>query len=152
VIYLQGIQDTNKPTQAQLVFKAQNTSSEGPGSPWGGLTGNPETAKYVATPIKAGETYHVVGILDGDPNARISTLVVRPAYLEIAKSQFLSVRTFIARRDVEGPIHVGVASPNAAVIYRVRRSPDAAVPLPRGAIAGHDDSQMGKCACPADLY
>ena len=66
--YLYGTQDTENPIEALLVFHAHNNSSEGPGSPWGGLTGNPETAKYVTTPIKAGETYHVVGILDGDPN------------------------------------------------------------------------------------
>lgn len=66
--YLYGTQDTNNPTEALLVFHAHNNASEGPGSPWGALTGNPATAKFVATPIVAGQTYHVVGVLDGDPN------------------------------------------------------------------------------------
>jgi len=64
VIYLQGTQDTNNPTEAQLVFKAQNTASEGPGSPWGGNT--PATAKFVSYPISAGQTYNVVAVLDGN--------------------------------------------------------------------------------------
>jgi hypothetical protein len=36
--------------------------------PGGALTGNPATAKFVATPVVVGQTYHVVGVLDGDPN------------------------------------------------------------------------------------
>ncbi|MBX3733071.1 MAG: hypothetical protein KF791_10800 [Verrucomicrobiae bacterium] len=66
--YLYGTQDDPEPTEALLVFHAHNNASDGPGSPWGGTTGNPETAKYVAAPVRSGETYHVVGILDGDPN------------------------------------------------------------------------------------
>ena len=64
VIYLQGTQDTNNPTQAQLIFKAQNTTSDGPGSPWGGNT--TATAKYISYPIVAGQTYNVVAVLDGN--------------------------------------------------------------------------------------
>jgi len=64
VIYLQGTQDTNSPTQAQLIFKAQNTTSDGPGSPWGGNT--LATAKYISYPIVAGQTYNVVAVLDGN--------------------------------------------------------------------------------------
>lgn len=66
--YLYGTQDTDSPTEALLVFHAHNNASEGPGSPWGATTGNPATAKFVATPVQAGRTYHVVGVLDGDPN------------------------------------------------------------------------------------
>lgn len=61
--YLYGTQDTNQPNEAQLVFRAHNTTSEGPGTPWGGTT--LATSKHVITTIQAGKTYHVVGVLDG---------------------------------------------------------------------------------------
>ena len=64
VFYLYGTQDTNTPTQALLVFKANNTSSDGPGAPWGGNATN--TAKYITYPIVAGQVYHVVGVVDGN--------------------------------------------------------------------------------------
>ena len=64
VFYLYGTQDTNNPSQALLVFKANNTSSDGPGAPWGGNATN--TAKYITYPIVAGQTYHVVGVVDGN--------------------------------------------------------------------------------------
>ncbi len=62
--YLYGTQDTNTPSQALLVFKANNTSSDGPGAPWGGNT--PATAKYISYPIVAGQVYNVVGVVDGN--------------------------------------------------------------------------------------
>lgn len=65
--YLHGTQQTNNPTEAQLVFRAHNTTSEGPGTPWGGTT--LDTSKHVITTIRAGRTYHVVGVLDGSPNS-----------------------------------------------------------------------------------
>jgi Concanavalin A-like lectin/glucanases superfamily/PA14 domain len=61
--YLYGTQDTNNPTEAQLVFRAHNTSSDGPGSPWGGTTLT--TSKHVLTTIKRGQTYQVAGVIDG---------------------------------------------------------------------------------------
>jgi len=64
VIYLQGTQDTDNPTQALLVFKAQNITSDGPGSPWGGDTA--ATAKYITYPVVAGQTYNIVAVLDGN--------------------------------------------------------------------------------------
>jgi hypothetical protein len=63
-IYLYPTQATNNPTQAQLVFEAQNTSSLGAGSPWGGNTS--ATAKYIAYTIEANQVYNVVTVLDGD--------------------------------------------------------------------------------------
>ena len=62
--YLYGTQDTNNPTQALLVFKANNTSSDGPGAPWGGNATN--TAKYITYPVVAGQVYNVVGVVDGN--------------------------------------------------------------------------------------
>lgn len=64
--YLYGTQDTNNPSEALLVFTAHNNASEGPGTPWGALTGNPATAKFVSVPVQAGKTYNVVGVLNGD--------------------------------------------------------------------------------------
>jgi hypothetical protein len=64
VLYLYGTQDTNNPAQAQLVFKANNTSSDGPGAPWGGNTA--ATAKYITYPIVAGRVYNVVAVVDGN--------------------------------------------------------------------------------------
>jgi len=65
--YLYGTQETDNPTEALLSFRAHNTTSEGPGSPWGGTT--LDTSKHVLTTIRAGEVYHVVGVLDGSPNS-----------------------------------------------------------------------------------
>lgn len=65
--YLFGTQETNKPTEAQLVFRAHNTTSEGPGTPWGGTT--LETSKHVITTVQPGKIYHVVGVLDGSANS-----------------------------------------------------------------------------------
>ena len=62
-IYLYGTQDTNRPTEAQLVFRAHNTTSEGPGTPWGGIT--LDTSKHIITTIQAGKVYHVAAVLDG---------------------------------------------------------------------------------------
>ena len=64
--YLHGTQDTNNPTEALLAFRAHNTSSDGPGTPWGGTT--LATSKHVLFPIKAGQVYHVAGVIDGSAN------------------------------------------------------------------------------------
>jgi PA14 domain len=63
-IYLYPTQTSNNPAEAQLVFEAQNTSSEGPGSPWGGNT--PATAKYITYTIQTNTVYQVVTVLDGN--------------------------------------------------------------------------------------
>jgi len=63
-IYLYPTQTSNNPAEAQLVFEAQNTSSSGPGSPWGGNT--TATAKYIAYPIQTNTVYNVVTVLDGN--------------------------------------------------------------------------------------
>jgi hypothetical protein len=62
--YILPTQASNNPAGALLVFEAQNTSSSGPGSPWGGNT--PATAKYISYPIQPGVVYNVVGVLDGN--------------------------------------------------------------------------------------
>jgi len=61
--YLHGTQEQDDPTSAQLVFRAHNTTSEGPGTPWGGTT--LDTSKHVITTVQPGRVYHVVGVLDG---------------------------------------------------------------------------------------
>ncbi|HAB16305.1 MAG TPA: PA14 domain-containing protein [Verrucomicrobiota bacterium] len=61
--YLAGTQESDDPTEAQLVFRAHNTTSEGPGTPWGGTT--LDTSKHVITTVQPGKVYHVVGVFDG---------------------------------------------------------------------------------------
>ena len=64
-LYLYPTQtNVNNPSSAQLVFEAVQTSSSGPGSPWGGNT--PATATYIPYPITTNEVYHVVAVLDGN--------------------------------------------------------------------------------------
>jgi hypothetical protein len=63
-IYLYPTQTSNNPTQAQLVFEAQQTSSLGAGSPWGGNTA--ATATKITYPIQTGQVYNVVAVLDGN--------------------------------------------------------------------------------------
>jgi hypothetical protein len=63
-IYLYPTQASNNPSAAQLVFQAQNTSSSGPGSPWGGYT--PATATYITYPIQTNQIYNVVTVMDGN--------------------------------------------------------------------------------------
>jgi hypothetical protein len=63
-IYLYPTQTGNNPSEAQLVFEAKNTSSSGPGSPWGGNTA--ATAAYIAYTIRTNEIYNVVTVMDGN--------------------------------------------------------------------------------------
>jgi len=64
-IYLYGTQtNVNNPSQANLVFEAQETASDGPGSPWGGNT--PATATYITYPITTNKVYNVATVLDGN--------------------------------------------------------------------------------------
>jgi hypothetical protein len=62
--YIESTQTNATPTNAILVFKANNMSSDGPGAPWGGST--LATSKYITYPIVAGQTYNVVGVVDGN--------------------------------------------------------------------------------------
>jgi hypothetical protein len=62
-VYLFPTQTSNNPSQAQLVFEAQNTSSQGAGSPWGGNATT--TAKYIAYTITTNQIYQVATVLDG---------------------------------------------------------------------------------------
>ena len=64
-IYLYPTQtNVNNPSQAQLVFEAQETASDGAGSPWGGNT--PATATYITYPITTNKVYNVVAVMDGN--------------------------------------------------------------------------------------
>ena len=64
-IYLYPTQiNVNNPSQAQLIFEAEETSSSGPGSPWGGNT--PATATYISYPVTTNEVYNVTAVLDGN--------------------------------------------------------------------------------------
>jgi hypothetical protein len=64
-IYLFPTQtNVNNPSQALLVFEAEQTSSSGAGSPWGGNTA--ATAKRIAYPITTNTIYNVVAELDGN--------------------------------------------------------------------------------------
>jgi len=62
-IYLFPTQTNSNPSQAQLVFEGENTSSQGAGSPWGG--NSTSTAKYIAYPITTNQVYQVATVLDG---------------------------------------------------------------------------------------
>jgi hypothetical protein len=64
-IYLYPTQtNVNNPSQASLVFEAQETASDGAGSPWGGNT--PATATYISYPITTNTVYNVATVLDGN--------------------------------------------------------------------------------------
>jgi hypothetical protein len=64
-IYLYPLQtNVNNPSQAQLIFEAQQTSSSGPGSPWGGNSAT--TATYIPYTITTNKIYNVVAVLDGN--------------------------------------------------------------------------------------
>jgi hypothetical protein len=64
-IYLFPTQtNVNNPSQALLVFEAEQTSSSGAGSPWGGNTA--ATATRIAYPITTNQVYNIVAELDGN--------------------------------------------------------------------------------------
>jgi hypothetical protein len=63
-IYLYPTEATNNPSEAQLVFEAEQTSSSGAGSPWGGNTS--ATATRITYPITTNQVYNVVTVLDGN--------------------------------------------------------------------------------------
>jgi hypothetical protein len=64
-IYLWNSNTVTAPQTAFLTLHSYNSTADGPGAPFG-LLNNPAT--YVTYPVTTGVTYHVVGILDGDPN------------------------------------------------------------------------------------
>jgi hypothetical protein len=63
-IYLYPTQTNANPSQAQLVFEAQQTSSSGAGSPWGGNTA--ATATYIPFTITTNTIYNIVTVMDGN--------------------------------------------------------------------------------------
>ena len=56
------------PDEAQLVLNAFDNAKDGPGSPWGTSEGPPSPTPpvYVQTTVQAGQTYHVVGVFNGN--------------------------------------------------------------------------------------
>ena len=71
------------PALAQLTFHAwNNVTNDGPGAPWGATSAGttPESvttpAIYAQTTIQAGQTYHVVAVLNGDPNGTTGHLIL----------------------------------------------------------------------------
>jgi hypothetical protein len=67
-IYLSGWQRNAEPTEAELVFHARNNANDdgAVNTPWGLPThGAP---LRVSTTVRAGTSYHVVLVLDGDPS------------------------------------------------------------------------------------
>jgi len=74
-LYLYGTQDSANPSEALLVWNAYNNlTSDGASGGWGVALGNTNNALYLAAPIHAGEVYHVVAVLDGDPNGRTGSI------------------------------------------------------------------------------
>ena len=64
-LYLYPTQtNVDSPSSAKLMFEAEQTSSSGAGSPWGGNT--PATATYIPYPITTNQVYNVVAVLDGN--------------------------------------------------------------------------------------
>jgi hypothetical protein len=65
-VYLWRDPSNADPDTAGLVFHAWDNAADGPGSPWGANSGLTTPAIYIETPIQAGQTYHVVAVLNGD--------------------------------------------------------------------------------------
>jgi hypothetical protein len=73
-VYLWRDPANPNPAVAQLIFHAwNNVTNDGPGAPWGATSAgtSPESTTtppiYTQTTIQAGQTYHVVAVLAGDP-------------------------------------------------------------------------------------
>jgi|GEM_PF-3190123 len=74
-LYLYGTQDSANPSEALLVWNAyNNATADGPSGGWGVALGNKTNAVYLTTPIRAGEVYHVVAVLDGDTKGRTGSI------------------------------------------------------------------------------
>lgn len=64
-VYLWRDPADNDPNRAKVVFHAFNNAADGPGAPFG--QGGSRAISFVSHPVRVGETYHVVAVMDGDP-------------------------------------------------------------------------------------
>jgi len=64
------------PDSSDLIFHAWNNVADGPGAPWGATTPLTTPAIYAQTTIQGGQTYHVVGVLNGDPVSTNGQLIL----------------------------------------------------------------------------
>jgi hypothetical protein len=78
IIYLNGTQDSDSPTKADLYFKTTSHIGGNPDALWGGTTderaptvhaGHTDTTPVFAkTEVEVGKTYYVVAVMEGDPD------------------------------------------------------------------------------------
>ena len=78
IIYLNGTQDSDDPTKADLYFKVTSHIGGNPDALWGGTTderaptvhaGHADTTPVFAkTEVEVGQTYYVVAVMEGDPD------------------------------------------------------------------------------------
>ena len=78
IIYLNGTQDSDDPTKADLYFKVNSHIGGNPDALWGGTTderaptahaGHADTTPVFAkTEVEVGQTYYVVAVMEGDPD------------------------------------------------------------------------------------
>ncbi|MFQ3168023.1 MAG: hypothetical protein ACI8QI_000560, partial [Limisphaerales bacterium] len=78
IIYLNGTQDSDDPTKADLYFKVTSHIGGNPDALWGGTTderavdihaGHADTTPVFAkTEVEVGKTYYVVAVMEGDPD------------------------------------------------------------------------------------
>ena len=76
IIYLNGTQDSDNPTKADLYFKTTSHIGGNPDALWGGTTderavavhaGHADTTPVFAkTEVEVGKTYYVVAVMEGD--------------------------------------------------------------------------------------
>ena len=77
IIYLNGTQDSDNPTKADLYFKTTSHIGGNPDALWGGTTderaptvhaGHTDTTPVFAkTEVEVGKPYYVVAVMEGDP-------------------------------------------------------------------------------------
>jgi hypothetical protein len=60
--------ETTDPQTAELRFHAWNDNSDGAGAPWGGPESEDKFPIYVSANVEVGQTYHMVAVMDGDPD------------------------------------------------------------------------------------
>ena len=78
ILYLNGTQDSDDPTKADLYFKATSHIGGNPDAVWGGTTDEraptvhvehtDSTPVFAKTEVEVGKTYYVVAVMEGDPD------------------------------------------------------------------------------------
>lgn len=71
--------------EATLVFHAVNNATDGAGSPFGVTASVATPAVLAQTPIQSGQSYHVVGVFDGDPSGTNGSLILYVNGVEVAR-------------------------------------------------------------------